>query len=301
MRHPNPTRTRRTVHFVPGPNEKMLQKTLDSDADTVVIDLEDAVAPDAKHAARQEIARWLADVDFGRKEVAIRINPLDTAWGLDDLNAVLEHPPHVLMIPKAERRTDLQALNTLIDHHLHANPSNECEVGLLLIGGETPLGSTTLRDLAGEPRVVALTWGAEDLAVALGANENRDAQGAYLNLFAACRDNTLVAARMSDVQAIDSVFVDLMDENALRSECEMAHELGFSGKLTIHPNQIPVVNEVFSPDPDAVAKARRLVEAFDEARQQGRNAFRFEGQMVDAPHLTRAKKLIQNAEELGVV
>lgn len=300
MRNPDPVRLRRSVHFVPGPVEKMLQKALAGEADTLVIDLEDAVAPAGKHDARRVIAEWLSTVDFERKEVAIRLNPLDTPWGLGDLEAMLPHAPHLLMIPKAERKSDVEALDTLITCYL-ANHKVDTEIGLLLLGCETALGTTTMTSLAGIARVVALTWGAEDLAAALGATDNRDETGTYLNLFAAGRDATLIAANINDVQPIDSVYVNLSEPEALRKECEIARNMGFTGKLTIHPEQIPIVNEVFSPNPDAVAKARRLVEAFAEARQEGRNAFRFEGQMVDAPHLTRAKKLIQRANELGAI
>ena len=137
------------------------------------------------------------------------------------------------------------------------------------------------------------------MAAALGATLNRDAHGDYLSLFAASRDAALLSANINDVQPIDSVFVNLNEPQALRKECELANGMGFTGKLSIHPEQIPIVNEVFSPNADAVATAHRLVEAFAEARKEGRNAFRFEGQMVDAPHLTRAKKLIKKAEQLG--
>lgn len=287
------------MHFVPGPNEKMLTKSLESDADTLVIDLEDAVAPDDKVAAREVIADWLATVDFGRKEVAIRLNALDTPWGLDDLDITMAAPPHLYMIPKSERLSGLQLLDSLITKHEMRHGSVNSTVGLMLIGSETPMGVDNLPLLASEPRVRALTWGAEDLAVAIGATANRDSKGQYLPLFASCADRTVLAARSNGVQPIDSVFVQLDDELALQTECRNSREIGFTGKLTIHPNQIPVVNQAFSPDAAAVQRAHRLIEAFKEARREGRNAFRFEGQMVDAPHLSQAKDLLQRVEEIG--
>ena len=289
------------MHFVPGPNEKMLTKSLESDADTLVIDLEDAVAPRDKVAARKIIAEWLDTVDFGRKEIAIRLNPLDTPWGLDDLDATMATAPHLYMIPKAERLSELQLLDSLITKHELQLQSNVLSVGLLLIGSETPLGVDNLQLLASEPRVQALTWGAEDLAVSIGAFSNRDPSGRYLNLFATCADRTVLAARSNGVQPIDTVFVQLDDEVALQAECRNSCEIGFTGKLTIHPNQIPVVNEAFTPAREAVERARRLIEAFDDAHREGRNAFRFEGQMVDAPHLSQAKDLIQRVEQIGEV
>ena len=289
------------MHFVPGPNEKMLTKSLESEADTLVIDLEDAVAPDDKVSARKIISDWLATVDFGRKEVAIRLNALDTPWGLDDLDATMATPPHLYMIPKSERLSGLQLLDSLITKHEMRHGSVNSTVGLMLIGSETPIGVDNLPLLASEPRVRALTWGAEDLAAAIGASANRDSSGQYLRLFASCADRTVLAARSNGVQPIDSVFVQLDDELALQAECRNSREIGFTGKLTIHPNQIPVVNEAFTPDPAAVQRAHRLIEAFDEARREGRNAFRFEGQMVDAPHLSQAKDLLQRVGEIGDV
>ena len=265
----------------------------------MVIDLEDAVAPNDKTTARSIIADWLTSVDFGRKEVAIRLNALNTPWGLDDLDATMTCPPHLYMVPKPERLTELQLLDALITKHELRDASNELEVGLLLIGNETPLSVGNLVALASEPRVRALTWGAEDLAMAVGAQRNRDVHGQYLSTFAACRDRTLFAATANEVQPIDSVFVALNDTAGLREEALSANEIGFTGKLTIHPNQIPIVNEAFTPNTDAVAKARRLIEAFDEARREGRNAFQFEGQMVDAPHLVQAKELVARVEQVG--
>ena len=300
MRNSDPIRARRSVHFVPGPNEKMLAKSLESEADTLVIDLEDAVAPVDKLIARDVIADWLATVDFGRQEVAIRLNPLDTPWGLDDLDATMVNPPHLYMIPKAERLTDLQVLDSLITQHEMHHSSGDLNVGLLLIGSETPLGVENLHVLAGEPRVRGLTWGAEDLAASIGASTNRDAHGQYLGLFSSSSNRTVLAARSSGVQPIDTVFVRLNDEVALEEECRKAVEIGFAGKLTIHPSQIPIVNEAFTPDSEAIERARRLIEAFDEARKEGRNAFRFEGQMVDAPHLSQAKDLLARVAETGI-
>lgn len=284
---------------MPGPNEKMLQKALASEADSLVLDLEDAVAPDDKDDARQVIAGWLNDVDFGRHEVLVRVNPLDTPWGLADLDMTLDDPPHLYMIPKAERLTDLQVIDSVISKREMRDNHARFSVGLMLIGNETALGVATLQNLASEPRVAALTWGAEDLAAALGAAANRNDDGNYLDMFAACRDQTVLAANASGIQPIDTVYVRLNDDAGLRADCRVAADIGFTGKLTIHPNQIPVVNETFTPSAEAVEHAKRLVEAFADARREGRNAFRFEGQMVDAPHLARAEELISRVGELA--
>lgn len=293
----NPIRLRRSIHFVPGPNEKMLRKSLESAADSIVLDLEDAVAPHDKADARKVIAAWLREVDFGAKEVVVRLNPLNTPWGLADLEMTLAAPPHLYMIPKAERLSELQVLNTEISKHEMRGQEQPFSIGLLLIGSETALGVANLNLLANEPRVVALTWGAEDLAADLGAEENRTANGRYVSMFATCRDRTVLAASVGGVQAVDTVYVGLNADEGLRADCESAANIGFTGKLTIHPNQIPIVNEAFTPSEEAVARAKRLVEAFATARNEGRNAFRFEGQMVDAPHLSRAQELLNRVGE----
>ena len=299
MRNSNPIRARRSVHFVPAPNEKMLEKSTQSAADTVVIDLEDAVTPTKKVEAQKIVADWLRDVDFGSKEVAKRLNPIDTPWGLADLEATMVNPPHIYMVPKAERLTTLQTLDTLIGKYEMSRTVEQPPVGLMLIGNETPLGVANLGVLAGEPRVVALTWGAEDLAASIGAATNRDVHGAYLGIFAQCRNQTVLVAKTFGIQALDTVFVRLNDEYGLREDCKITCQMGFTGKFTIHPDQISLVNEAFTPTSAAITRARQLVEAFAEVRREGRNAFRFEGQMVDSPHIFRTEELLSRARQLG--
>ena len=292
---------RRSFHFVPGPNERMLKKALSSEADCLILDLEDAVAPDKKKDSRKILCEWLCEVDFGGKEVALRINPLNSPWGLDDLLESMKAPPHIYVIPKPERLTEVQLVESLIDKHEVRYGHTFGVTRLVLIAGETPNGVVNLHTLSSTARIDGITWGAEDLASALGTTENRDQHGDYLRMFEYCREQTLLASVAHRVQPIDTVYVEFRDTGGLARDCEHAKKMGFTGKLTIHPSQISIVNEVFTPSLQDVKAAERLVAAFDEARLDGRNAFAFEGKMVDAPHLAQARATLERAKQAGVI
>ncbi len=293
------SRLRRSMHFVPGANEKMLNKSLASNADSLVLDLEDAVTPDRKDEARDTVASWLGSVDFGRQEKTVRMNPLDTPWGLKDIEVTMQHPPHAYLVPKVSTLDELHQIDAEISrwekHYSH--PAGD--VGMILVSTETPLGALNLPTFTQCKRVTALSWGAEDLSSSLGATRNRDLDGNYLDVFKHCRNMTLLCAVAGGVQPIDTVFVDFNDPDGLARECREAAWMGFTGKITIHPNQIDTVNAAFTPSDEEVATARRLLEAFAEAEAEGRMAFAFEGEMVDVPHLTRAQRLISRANAIA--
>ncbi|MCY3818417.1 MAG: CoA ester lyase [Gammaproteobacteria bacterium] len=288
------TRLRRSVHFVPGGNERMLVKALATNADSLIFDLEDAVTPDRKDEVRGMVASWLADTDFGTKEKTVRMNPLDTQWGHSDLEATMVSPPDAYVVPKPETLEGLNAMDAELSRleRLHGHPDRG--VGLILIA-ETPLGALNSPTFPGCPRVEAMTWGGEDMSAVLGVPGNRDADGNYLSVYQHTRVVTLLSAAAGGVQPLDAVYVDFRDIDGLREECEEGARLGFIGKLSIHPNQIDVINEAFTPAPELVAEARALIEAFDEAQVRGRMAFSFNGQMVDMPHLSRARALLERA------
>ena len=297
-RSPGVNRLRRSMHFVPGANEKMLGKALATAADSLILDLEDAVTPDRKDAARAVIAEWLATVDFGHQERVVRMNPLDTPWGLADLETTMAHPPDSYLVPKVSNLDELQQ----IDAHLTNLESQfghpEGAVGLVLVSTETPLGVLNLPTFTACPRVIGLTWGAEDLSAAIGAPRNRLPDGRYLDIYRHCRNQTLLCAAAGGVQPVDGVFVDIKDAKGLADECQEAAWMGFTGKITIHPNQIDAVNAAFTPTADEVDEAERLLAAFAEAQDQGLMAISFEGKMVDVPHLTRAQKIIARAQQI---
>ena len=288
------TRLRRSIHFVPGGNDRMLEKAIGTNADTLILDLEDAVTPDRKEEVRGMVASRLAETDFGAKEKTVRMNPLDTPWGLADLEATMASPPDAYVVPKPETLEGLNAIDAELSRleRLHGHPDRS--VGLILIA-ETPLGALNNPTFPGCPRVEAMTWGGEDMSAVLGVPANRDADGNYLSVYQHTRVVTLLSAAAGGVQPIDAVYVDFRDIDGLREECEEGARLGFTGKLSIHPNQIDVINDAFTPAPEQVAEAKALIEAFEEAQAEGRMAFAFNGQMVDMPHLSRARALLERA------
>lgn len=290
---------RRSSHFVPGANEKMLQKSIDGAADSLILDLEDAVTPENKASARTTVAGWLRDADFRGKERVVRMNPIATEWGRADVEETMAHPPDAYLVPKVNSADELHELDRRILDEERRYGHRPRSVALLILGTETPLGTLNIRELPFCPRVDALTWGAEDLAAAIGARRNRDTAGNYLDVFAYGRVMTLLAATAARVQPLDTVFVDFRNLGALERECEEAAAVGFTGKMTIHPSQIDIVNRAFSPTEAEIAESQELLALAAEKRAEGLQAFTFRGQMVDVPHIARAERMLAFAEELN--
>jgi citrate lyase subunit beta/citryl-CoA lyase len=291
---------RRAVHFVPGANEKMLQKSLALPADTLVLDLEDSVTPENKDAARDTVTHWLREVNFGRQERMVRMNPLDTPWGIPDLEVTMRGKPDSYLVPKVRSKDDIFRIDTVLSRMEKEYGYPPSKVKLVVLATETPQGLLNIRDFGSCPRVDGLSWGAEDLSAAIGARRNRDDSGQFLEVFRYARIMTLLAATAAGVQPIDTVFVDINDIDGLRRECIEGAWMGFTGKVTIHPNQIAVVNDVFTPSAAEIAESQELLAAFEENQKAGRMAFSFKGQMVDVPHLTRARTILERAKLAGL-
>jgi citrate lyase subunit beta/citryl-CoA lyase len=293
-------RLRRAVHFVPGANEKMLQKSLALLADTLVLDLEDSVTPENKETARDTVTHWLREVNFGRQERMVRMNPLDTPWGVPDLEVTMRGKPDSYLVPKVRIKDDLFRIDTILSRMEREYGYPPGKVKLVVLATETPQGLLNIRDFGSCPRVDGLSWGAEDLSAAIGARRNRDDSGQFLEVFRYARIMTLLAATAAGVQPIDTVFVDINDTDGLRRECVEGAWMGFTGKVTIHPNQIAVVNEIFTPSAAEIAESQELLAAFEENQKAGRMAFSFKGLMVDVPHLTRARTILERAKLAGL-
>ena len=290
---------RRAAHFVPGANEKMLNKSLETAADALILDLEDAVTPENKDSARVTVSDWLEHVDFGRQERVVRVNPLGSPWFERDVEETMGHPPDSYLIPKVNNANEVAEIDATIREHERSFGHTEGAVKLLILGTETPQGFLNIGDLAANPRVDALTWGAEDLSAAIGSRANRNPDGSYLPIFEHARVMCLLAATAWDKQPLDTVFVDFNDPSGLRSECLESANMGYTGKITIHPNQIEIVNECFTPSSAEVSEAKELLDLFAAKEAEGVMAFSFKGQMVDVPHLTRAKKIVEMSEALA--
>jgi citrate lyase beta subunit len=294
----NGARTRlRSIHFVPGGNEKMMTKALSLPADGLILDLEDAVPPDRKAETRPIVRRWLADLDFGPRMRLVRMNPIATGLGIEDLEATMPARPDGYVVPKPRTAADVREIAQVLDRLEHAHGIAPGATKLVLIATETPEGLLNIHDIArASPRIAAVSWGIEDLGAAMGLPRTRDADGRYLDIPRYARVMCAVAAAAAGVEALDTVYTDIPDLEGLRRECREGVAMGFSGKISIHPSQIEVINDVFTPARAEVDEARELVAAFGEHRRRGVYAFRFKGQMVDAPHLTRALKIIARAE-----
>ncbi len=283
---------RRSIHFVPGGNDKMLNKALSLPADSLILDLEDSVTADRKISARAEVGEWLRDADFANQEKLVRINPMDSEWGREDLEAVLQHRPDGIVLPKVIDLKTVHAVDQLITNQEQIAEADYSNIKLLLIGTEMAAAVFNLPQMVNHNRVNGVTWGAEDLSVSLGARAKRDEQGNYLEVFSFVRSMCLLAAVAAEVQAIDAVYVDIKNTEGLAKECKAAANMGFTAKLTIHPDQIDIVNETFTPTAVEIEAATALVAAFRENQAEGKMAFKFGGKMVDAPHLKRAEQVL---------
>jgi citrate lyase subunit beta/citryl-CoA lyase len=286
---------RRSLHFVPGGQQRMLDRALTLPADGLILDLEDAVPPDLKAATRPIVREWL-EREFGGRERWVRMNPLATGLGRDDLADTIAGRPTGYVVPKPRHAADVREIAQILDglEHRHGIPHGSTR--LVLIATETPEGLLNIREVAAAtPRTVAISWGIEDLGAAMGLPRVRDARGAYLDIPRYARTMCAIAASAAGVDALDTVYTDIADLDGLRRECEDGVAMGFVGKISIHPSQIAVINDVFTPSKDALTEARELVAAFAEHAARGAYAFRFKGRMVDAPHLALAKKLIERA------
>jgi len=274
----------------------MLSRALESQADSLVLDLEDSVPLESKDSARQEIARWLREHDFGGKERIVRINGLDTPYATLDLEATVPTRPDAFLVPKLRSPAELRELDAQLTRLEWQHGMSRGAIVVIPIATETPQGLLCVAELARQPRVDAITWGAEDLSAALGARRNRDARGEYLEVFRHARIMTLLSAAAAGIDAIDGVYVDFRDREGLERETLSAAEQGFGGKMTIHPDQIAVVNRLFTPSDAEIAECRELLEVCEVQRASGTLAFAFRGQMVDAPHIERARRLLARAE-----
>ncbi|MEX2469849.1 MAG: CoA ester lyase [Pseudohongiellaceae bacterium] len=296
---PGPKGHRRSLHFVPGGNERMFARALDLAADSLILDLEDAVTPEYKERARDAVCEWLRDNDFGGKECLVRINPQDSPWGRADLEAVVACRPDGLMLPKVVTRGNVDAIDQIVGSLESEQGMTAGAISLVLIGAELPEAVFNLPALARNPRVDAVTWGAEDLGAILGAHAKRDADGNYLEVFSYVRATCLLAAAAAEAQAVDAVYVDFSDTKGLEKEALTAAAMGFRGKLTIHPDQVDIVNAAFTPGEAAVAEAQALIEAFEAQQAGGHMAFSFNGRMVDVPHLKKARELLALAARIS--
>lgn len=283
--------------FAPGDSEKKLAKLPYTGADVVILDLEDAVAPETKPRAREISRAWLEAyrtqiVEGQRQSRWVRINALDTAHWRDDLIAVMSGAPDGIMVPKASGPDQLLHLAAEIYEleQKHGIPNGATK--LLPLVSETPAAALGIPAYIGAtaPRLVGLTWGAEDLSAAIGATRKRGADGGWTDTFRMVRSTVLLTAHARGALAIDTLYADFGDLDGLKRAAEESSADGFSGMLAIHPAQVPVINAAFTPSAAELAEAQAIVDAF--AADPGAGTVQLEQRMLDQPHLKQARRLL---------
>jgi citrate lyase subunit beta/citryl-CoA lyase len=279
--------------FVPGDSEKKMTKAMDSAADIVLLDLEDAVAPESKPAARVSVHDFLAANPAQRARLWVRINPFDGPHTLADLAAIVPARPGGIMLPKVYGRAEVEKLDHCLSALEVANGIAEGSTPVIVLVTETAEAMFRTGDYKGAPRVVALTWGAEDLADALGAAGNRAEDGSYGFTYELARSLTLLGAAAAGVTAIDTISADFRDLETLRLRAEKTRREGFRGMLAIHPAQVDVINAAFTPTEAEIAEAQEIVDIF--AANPGVGAIGWKGGMLDRPYLSRAQQLLKLA------
>lgn len=289
-------RARRALLYVPGNDVRKVQKAATLGADCVCLDLEDGVAFNRKAEAREVVADALRTLDFGASERLVRINPVGSGLEMEDLAAILSARPDGIVVPKVTTAAQIEWVSRQLESWERAHdlePNSVLLIGMI----ENARGLLNAASIAGaDPRLQALIFGAEDYAVDVGAIRTR----AGWEVFYA-RSVVVVVCAAFGLQAIDLLFLDFHDSDGLRAEARRGAELGYSGMQVIHPNQVPIVQEVFTPDDAAIAQAQRVVQAAAQHEADGRGAFALDGKMVDRPIVKAAERVLARARAAGKI
>lgn len=284
-------RPRRSCLYMPGANARAIEKAKGLAADSIIFDLEDAVAPDAKDAARTAVCAAVKAGGYGKRELVIRINGLDTEWGLDDLKAAVEAGPDAILAPKVIDGGDIDRLDDAMSR------AGAPETMGLWVMIEMPKAVLNIQDIAeavGRTRLTAFVMGTNDLAKEFRAINNPPERTAFQTALSM----SVIAARAYDLVAIDGVFNDIKDEHGLTSECEQGRVMGFDGKTLIHPAQLEAANRIFAPSPADVEQAHAVIEAFADPANAGRGVLKVNGKMTELLHLEEARRVVEVTEAI---
>ena len=288
--------SRRALLYMPGDDRRKIEKATTLGVDCVCMDMEDGVAITHKTEARAVIAQAMKDLDFGDSECCIRINSVGSGFEKYDLAAAVATNPDAVVVPKIETAGQVRMMSEYIETYEHSSKMERGSIRLL-VGVETAKGILNLKEIAeADRRLDAIIFGAEDYAASVGATRTRDATEV---LYA--RSAVITACAANDLQAIDMVYIDFRDAEGLRLEAEQGARLGFSGKQIIHPNQVAVVQEAFTPSEAAIEYAQRLVNTFTASQREGKGAFALDGKMIDMPLLKNAQKVLDRARAAGKI
>jgi citrate lyase subunit beta/citryl-CoA lyase len=282
-------RPRRSVLYMPGANARALEKARTIPADALILDLEDATAPDAKTLARQQVCDAVKQGGYGSRELIIRVNGLDTPWGRDDVAAAAAVGPDAVLLPKVESRKQVAELEALLEK---SGAPAKTAIWCMM---ETPLGMLHAEEVAfASKRLACLVMGTNDLVKELLARHTPQ-RLPVLPAMALC----LLAARAAKLAIIDGVYNDFKDEAGFIASCQQGLELGFDGKTLIHPGQVEPCNTVFAPDEAEIAAARRLIDGFRKAQAEGKAVAVVDGKMVEKMHMDNALRLVAMAEAIA--
>jgi citrate lyase beta subunit len=281
---------------MPGDDRRKIEKATTLGVDSICMDMEDGVAANKKDEARAVIAQAMKELNFGTSERCIRINGVGTGLEKYDLAAALSANPDAIVVPKVETAEQVQWVSERIEAHELASRKNIGSIRLL-VGVETAKGILNLKEIAGAAkRLEAIIFGGEDYAASVGAVRTKSA----VELLYA-RQAVVTTCAAYDLQAIDIVFIDFKDPDGLRAEAEQGAGFGFSGKQVIHPNQVPVAQEAYTPSAAAIEYAKRIVESFESSQKEGKGAYALDGKMIDMPLLKNAQRMLERAQAAGKV
>jgi len=286
----------RSLLFIPGDDEKKLGKGVGSGADALILDLEDAVSAPRKAAARAVSAQYIAATGAleNRPLLYVRLNALDTPYWEDDLAGVMKSRPDGVLLPKARSGADVHTLSIALNHAEERAGLARGATRIIVITTEVPVSLLQMHTYVGSSsRLEGLSWGAEDLSAVLGAKANREADGAWTAPYQLARNLCLFTACAANAQPIDTVFVDFRDMQGFRHEARIAARDGFTAKMAIHPAQVPIINELFTPTAEEVGLAQEIIELFAQNPNAGALALR--GQMLDRAHVARAERILARA------
>lgn len=282
-------RPRRSVLYMPGANERALEKAKDIPADALILDLEDAVAPDAKDEARDRVCAAAASGDYGEREITIRANGIGTRWHDADMAAIAAAGPDAVVVPKIDSVDDVRAIEAALERH---GAPDRTKIWAMV---ETPIAMLDGRAIAASSeRLTVLVMGTNDLAKELRASHVPGRQPLLTGL-----GLSLLAARATGKVILDGVYNDVKDLDGFRAECEQGAAMGFDGKTLIHPTQVEPANELFAPSPEAIESAREIIAAFEEAERDGRGVVTVNGRMIENLHVDEARRTLAQAEAIA--
>lgn len=288
-------RLRRTMMFLPGSNASMVKDAYIYGADSIMFDLEDAVAITEKDSARLLVYNSVKTIDYGNKELVVRVNGLDTPYGRDDIEAMVRAGIHVIRLPKTERKEDIHAVEAVIEE-VERKIGREIGSTKMMAAIESPIGIINAYEIAtASKRLMGIALGAEDYVTNMKTKRYADG----MELLGA-RTQIVIAARAAGINAIDTVYTDVDNEEGFRREVELIKQLGFDGKSVINPRQIDPVNEIFAPTAEEIKKSADIIRAAKEAKERGLGVISLNGKMIDKPIVDRAERALQLAKAAGL-